>query len=105
LLFTQDRYPCDDNETFNFVCIHPADLSNASSDTYDKAANKDLLLEIFKDFEPTVLAMLEKADKHTLRVYPLFDMDPLSTFVTDKLALVGDVSGPTAITLTDGDIC
>jgi hypothetical protein len=91
-LLTRTSYPCDDNETFNFVCIHPAGLSNASSDTYDKAANKDLLLDIFKDFEPTVLAMLEKADKNTLKVYPLFDMDPLSKFVTDKLALVGDVS-------------
>jgi hypothetical protein len=102
---TRDSYPCDDNETFNFVCIHPADLSNASSDTYDKAANKDLLLEIFKDFEPTVLAMLEKADKNTLRVYPLFDMDPLQKFVTDKLALVGDVSCPTTISLTNEVVC
>jgi 2-polyprenyl-6-methoxyphenol hydroxylase-like FAD-dependent oxidoreductase len=86
-------YPCVNNTLFNFVCIHPAALSNVSDD-YNQSGSKKKLLEIYRDFEPRVLRLLEKANAGTLKVYPLFDMEPLPTFVNDRLALIGDAAHP-----------
>ncbi|KAK4551894.1 hypothetical protein LTR86_010795 [Recurvomyces mirabilis] len=86
-------YPCANNKTINFVRIHPAHLS-AASDGYNTSASKALLLEIFGNFEPRVLAMLDKADPATVKVYPLFDMYSLPTFVRGRLALIGDAAHP-----------
>lgn len=95
--YSEDRkvvlYPCADNKYLNFVCIHPADLS-AASDGYNTTANKPLMLRIFHDFDPILLAMLEKADPESLKVYPLFDMETLPTFVRGRLALIGDAAHP-----------
>nr|OQO27349.1 hypothetical protein B0A51_05054 [Rachicladosporium sp. CCFEE 5018] len=63
---------------------------------WHRPADKSELLEIFSEFEPKVLAMLEKADPKSLRVYPLFDMDTLPSFIspTGRLALLGDAAHP-----------
>ncbi len=86
-------YPCSNNELLNFVCIHPAELSGAS-DGYDTVAYKKKLLEVYKDFAPQALKLLEKADPNTLKVYPLYDMEALPTFINDRLALIGDAAHP-----------
>jgi 2-polyprenyl-6-methoxyphenol hydroxylase-like FAD-dependent oxidoreductase len=97
LWYSEDKkivcYPCANNQVFNFVCIHPASLSNAS-ESYDKSANKEVLLDIFKDFDPAAVAMLEKADTDSLKIYPLFDMLTLPTYVKGRLALIGDAAHP-----------
>ncbi len=94
-------YPCVNNTLFNFVCIHPAALSDASDD-YNQSGSKNKLLEIYRDFEPRVLHLLDKADANTLKVYPLFDMDALPTFVNDRLALIGDAAHPFTPHLAQG---
>ena len=97
LWYAEDRkvvvYRCADNKLLNFVCIHPAHLS-AASEGYNTLADQSLLLEIFKDFHPNLCAMLEKANPQSLRVYPLYDMENLLTFVNGKLALIGDAAHP-----------
>ncbi len=94
-------YPCVNNTLFNFVCIHPAALSGTSDD-YNESGSKDKLLEIYRDFEPRVLHLLDKADANTLKVYPLFDMDTLPIFVNDRLALIGDAAHPFTPHLAQG---
>lgn len=98
LWYAADRkivlYRCDNNDLLNFVCIHPAHMSSAESHSYNTLADKSLLLNIFHDFEPRLLAMLEKADPKSLRVYPLFDMGALPTFIKGKMALLGDAAHP-----------
>ncbi len=94
-------YPCVNNTRFNFVCIHPAALSDASDD-YNKSGSKNKLLEVYRDFEPRVLHLLDKVDANTLKVYPLFDMDTLPTFVNDRLALIGDAAHPFTPHLAQG---
>jgi 2-polyprenyl-6-methoxyphenol hydroxylase-like FAD-dependent oxidoreductase len=94
-------YPCVNNTLFNFVCIHPAALSNVSDD-YNQRGSKEKLLEIYRDFEPRVLHLLEKVDDDTLKVYPLFDMETLPTFVNDRLALIGDAAHPFTPHLAQG---
>ena len=95
--YAKDRkivyYPCANDTILNFVCIHPAHLS-ATSDGYDAGANKSQLLDVFSGFHKSILALLGKADPQTLKVYPLFDMDTLPTFIADRLALIGDAAHP-----------
>jgi len=87
-------YRCANNELLNFVCFHPKEQSSVATDSYSTMADQSLLLDIFHDFDPRLVAMLRKADPKSLRVYPLFDMEPLETFVKDKLALLGDAAHP-----------
>ena len=94
-------YPCANNTILNLVCIHPAALSDASDD-YNQTGSKNKLLEIYREFEPRVFHLLEKADTETLKLYPLFDMETLPTFVNDKLALIGDAAHPFTPHLAQG---
>ncbi|OQN95354.1 hypothetical protein B0A48_18683 [Cryoendolithus antarcticus] len=89
-------YRCQDNELLNFVCIHPASKSSTIAGDWHKLAEKGVLLELFSEFEPRVLAMLEKADPKSLRVYPLLDMNTLPSFIsaTGRLASLGDAAHP-----------
>ncbi|KAL4892398.1 hypothetical protein BDV59DRAFT_193621 [Aspergillus ambiguus] len=96
---TPDRriciYPCANNETLNFVCIHPDTMS--AIDKYadwNQETSKESLLEVYKDYSPKVLKLLEKADPQTLKVWPLLDMDTLPTWVEGRMALLGDAAHP-----------
>lgn len=96
--YAEDRkivmYRCDNNKLLNFVCIHPRDQSSLGTDDYNTVADKSLLLDIYRDFDPALVAMLRKADPKSLRVYPLFDMNTLPTFIQGKMALLGDAAHP-----------
>ncbi|KPI36528.1 3-hydroxybenzoate 6-hydroxylase 1 [Cyphellophora attinorum] len=94
-------YPTYHNQLLNFVCVHPARLSDASND-YNKSASKSALLETYKDFHPSVIALLEKADPAGVKVYPFFDMAQLPTFARDRLAVVGDAAHPFTPHLAQG---
>ncbi|KAJ5080888.1 hypothetical protein N7456_013598 [Penicillium angulare] len=89
-------YPCSNNELLNFVCIHPDSLTaiDAQGDSYNQQIGKDTLLEVFKDFNPQVRKLLEKADPQTLKLWPLLDMDELPSWVEDRMAVLGDAVHP-----------
>lgn len=87
-------YPCVNNTLLNIVCIHPADQSNASAETYNKSVSKEELLQLFHGWDPRLLKLFEKCDSDTLKVYPLFDAVSMPTFVKDRLALIGDAAHP-----------
>jgi len=55
---------------------------------------KDRLLEVYKDFHPSIVALLNKVDADSLKVWELLDMDALPTWVEDRLALLGDAAHP-----------
>ena len=84
-------YPCADNDLFNVGCIHPARLST-SLDGYDTTGNKSQMLDAYQLFAPTAQSLLRLADPNNLKVYPLYDMENLPTFVNDRLALIGDAA-------------
>ena len=115
--YGQDRrvimYPCDANRQLNFVCIHPreeSDVDQASGEWllletdstqrltkqpgWSTEANKIKLLEVYKDFDPSLIALLDKAEAKSLKAWELLDMDVLSTWVNDRLALLGDAAHP-----------
>lgn len=88
-------YPCSNNDMLNFVCIHPDTLTTIEKGSeWNQQAGKDLLLEVFRDFNPQVVKMLEKADPQTLKLWPLLDMDTLPTWVNERLAVIGDAAHP-----------
>ncbi|OOQ86812.1 FAD binding domain protein [Penicillium brasilianum] len=89
-------YPCSNNELLNFVCIHPDSITtiDAGGDSYNQQIGKEALLEVYKDFNPQVRKLLEKADPQTLKLWPLLDMPTLPTWVNDRLAVLGDAVHP-----------
>ncbi|KAJ5722780.1 hypothetical protein N7488_000815 [Penicillium malachiteum] len=89
-------YPCANNELLNFVCIHPDSITtiDAGGDSYNQQIGKDTLLEVFKDFNPQVKKLLEKADPQTLKLWPLLDMETLPSWVEGRLACLGDAVHP-----------
>ena len=88
-------YPCTDNTILNFVCIHPSELSDVGAAAgYNTNASKDQLLEIFDGFEPVLKTFLSKAEPGTIKVWPLYDMAQLPTYVQGRMALIGDAAHP-----------
>jgi len=53
-----------------------------------------MLLNVYKKFDPSLLALLDKADANSLKVWELLTMDDLPTWTKGKLALLGDSAHP-----------
>ncbi|KAJ5771673.1 hypothetical protein N7520_002202 [Penicillium odoratum] len=87
-------YPCVNNEVLNFVCIHPDTLTHEISHSRDQSIGKTALLDIYKNYDHRVHKMLKKADSETLSIWSLLDMPSLSTWVNDRLAVMGDAAHP-----------
>lgn len=51
-------------------------------------------MDVYSKFNPDLVALLDKAEEDTLKVWELLDLDPLPTWVNDKLALLGDAAHP-----------
>jgi len=96
--YAEDRrviaYPTTNNQLLNFVCIHPDTLSEAGSDGWNKGGSFDQMLKIYEGFDPAMIALISKADRESLKAWKLLDMEQLSTWVTGKLALLGDAAHP-----------
>jgi len=96
--FGSDRrvvmYPTTNNELLNFVCIHPESETDAGNDTWNGEGNYDKMLKVYDGFDPALLALLGKADRSSLKVWKLLDMETLSSWVNDRLALLGDAAHP-----------
>ncbi|KAI9685836.1 MAG: hypothetical protein M1822_004114 [Bathelium mastoideum] len=87
-------YPCENNKLLNFVAMHPDAETAAPSDDWNAGGNRDKLLEVFREFDKTILALLAKANPKTLKVWKLLDMEKLPTWTNNKLALLGDAAHP-----------
>jgi 2-polyprenyl-6-methoxyphenol hydroxylase-like FAD-dependent oxidoreductase len=61
---------------------------------WNTEANKIKLLEMYKNFDPSLIALLDKAEAKSLKAWELLDMDVLSSWVNDRLALLGDAAHP-----------
>ncbi|KAM5345119.1 hypothetical protein ACJ41O_010981 [Fusarium nematophilum] len=78
-------YPCSNNTVMNFVGIHPS---------WGRGGSKELLLEIYKDFEPKVLSLLGLVESSELKVWTLLDMERIPSWFKGRLALLGDAAHP-----------
>lgn len=88
-------YPCDANETMNFVAIHPAKLSHATDTTeWNSQGSKATLISIYGTFVPVVRSIIAHAKEDQLRMYPLVDMEVMPGWTNKRLALLGDAAHP-----------
>lgn len=82
------------NDLMNFVCIHPDRDAGGPTEGWNLVADKSDLLETFKEFPPDVVALLNKADPQTIKLWQLLDLPALNTWVNGRVALLGDAAHP-----------
>lgn len=75
-------YPTTNNELLNFVCIHPEAETDAGNDTWNTDGNYDKMLKVYEGFNPALLALIGKADRSSLKVWKLLDMETLPSWVS-----------------------
>ena len=91
-------YTTQNNELLNFVCMYPDTLEDVtdSRDAYgensDKANHKASMMNIFKDFDPRILAVMGLAESSTVKNWQLLDMNPGPRRVSGTLCLLGDAA-------------
>lgn len=86
-------YPTSDNTVLNLICIHPESAST-STGGWGSSTSLSKLLEVYEGFHPDILALLEKANENSLKVWKLLDMAELPTWCEGRLALLGDAAHP-----------
>jgi hypothetical protein len=90
-------YPCASNTQMNVALVHPSpptDHSHDAADHWQRPASKAEMLEVARDFDPRVLALLELADEAELKRWTLLDLEKVPRFTHEKLVLVGDAAHP-----------
>jgi salicylate hydroxylase len=88
-------YPISGNTIFNIATTQP-DVNFASEPTssWTTRADKGAMLEIFSDFCPIVLRLLDLAPAGELCEWKLRVRRPLKTWVEGNITLVGDACHP-----------
>lgn len=61
---------------------------------WQETGSKSRMLQIYSKFNPSVLAILEKADESKLKVWKLLDMEKMPSFTAGRLAVLGDAAHP-----------
>ncbi|KAF4339639.1 3-hydroxybenzoate 6-hydroxylase 1 [Fusarium beomiforme] len=89
-------YPCVNNTVMNFVAIHPSSISAGANkgSGWGQGGSKELLLDVYKDFEPRVPAILNLVDASELKLWTLLDMERIPTWHRGRLVLLGDAAHP-----------
>lgn len=89
-------YPCRDNSELNFICFHPADETKTeeSEEGWSKTATVAQLLKVYEDYYAPLKALLSKAPPSTLKLWDMYDHQPLKTWTRGKAVLLGDAAHP-----------
>jgi 2-polyprenyl-6-methoxyphenol hydroxylase-like FAD-dependent oxidoreductase len=90
-------YPCASNTQMNVALVHPSprtDRPHDAADHWQRPASKAEMLEVARDFDPRVLAVLELADEAELKRWTLLDLEKVPRFTHERLVLVGDAAHP-----------
>ncbi|CZR64780.1 related to salicylate hydroxylase [Phialocephala subalpina] len=86
-------YPCRNNEEQNFVGIFQDDEKDMREGKYwNVAVEQNELLEVYRNFHPSILAVLKKATH--IKKWPLLFRFPISPWYSSKLVLIGDAAHP-----------
>ncbi|PLB52241.1 FAD/NAD(P)-binding domain-containing protein [Aspergillus steynii IBT 23096] len=86
-------YPCSDNQIFNLCGFLPTSEAGGLGEGWQASGNKQALIRGFSDFPPSVKALVENAGDD-LKVWELYDMEPLPSWVKGHSALLGDAAHP-----------
>ncbi|PYH92095.1 FAD/NAD(P)-binding domain-containing protein [Aspergillus ellipticus CBS 707.79] len=86
-------YPCSDNKMFNLCAFLPTAEAGDAAEGWQATGSKDALVSGFADFGPEVRELADRADDD-LKVWELFDMTPLPSWVRGHAAVLGDAAHP-----------
>ncbi|KAH7098277.1 FAD/NAD(P)-binding domain-containing protein [Auriculariales sp. MPI-PUGE-AT-0066] len=84
-------YPCRNNTLLNVLCFHP-DPECRAGDDWSRPATVDEILEEFKGFDEKYLSIVKLAPKDGIRLWPLRQHLPHSTWIKGRSALLGDAA-------------
>lgn len=87
------------NTKYNCVVTHKSELTAGIIEDPKKK-----LLEICANHDAKFVNLFKKADPESLKVWPLYDMDTLPTFVKGRLAIIGDAAHPFTPHLAQGAV-
>ena len=68
------------------------DSRDVYGENNDKMNHKANMMDIFKNFDPRILAVMDLAEPSTVKNWQLLDMDPGPTRVSGNLCLLGDAA-------------
>lgn len=96
-------YPVSANQIYNLSTVQPdTNFAAAPSATYTTKGSKPEMLQVFGDFCPKVKRMLDLVPDGEVCEWKLRVHEPLSTWVHEQVALVGDACHPTLPHLAQG---
>lgn len=86
------RYPVRHGALQNFVAF--AKTTQWESESWSQTASTEDLLALFSDFEPTVGQLIAALPGGRCHTWGLFARDPLPSWVTGRVAVLGDAAHP-----------
>ncbi|KAL4863664.1 hypothetical protein BDV12DRAFT_201855 [Aspergillus spectabilis] len=86
-------YPTNENTEMNVAVFHPSSETSTTGD-WNNETSLEHMLGVCRKFDPSIQAILAKANPSTLKVWNLLDMKPLPTFAHGRLAIIGDGAHP-----------
>ena len=96
-------YPVSNKQIYNLSTTQPdVNFAAAPSETYTTKGSKKAMLEVFGDFCPKVLRMLELVPEGEVCEWKLRIHEPLPTWVHGSTALIGDACHPTLPHMAQG---
>ncbi|CAG9988182.1 unnamed protein product [Clonostachys byssicola] len=96
-------YPIASRTIYNMSSIQPDDnFAAAPSSTYTTKGSKSAMMDVFSDFCPLVLRMLDLVPEGEVCEWKLRSQKPLPTWVHGSVALLGDACHPTLPHLNQG---
>ncbi|KAH6717313.1 hypothetical protein BKA61DRAFT_719289 [Leptodontidium sp. MPI-SDFR-AT-0119] len=85
-------YACRDGEVQNVAAFCPSKAGDTIGEDYSQSASKELILELFSAYHPTILRLVEKADR--IKTWRLRNRTPLKSYIYGKTILIGDAAHP-----------
>lgn len=96
-------YPISNHSIYNLSTTQPdVNFAAATTATYTTKGSKSSMLQVFGDFCPKVLRMLELVPDGEVCEWKLRGHRPLPTWVVGSVALIGDACHPTLPHLAQG---
>ena len=85
-------YPCRGGDVVNFVGLHPEKGGRNVEEDWGTEGQKKDLIDTFKGFDETIVAVCKKADG--IKLWPLYFRAPLESWYRGRAVLVGDACHP-----------